>query len=945
MQLLRRWGASVVLAALQCALIFTAVRAQSQPLPARPLAMDAVIPFDAAVRRGTLPNGMSYYIRQNGRPENRLLVRLAVKAGSLDEVDDQQGLAHFIEHMAFNGSTHFKPGELISYFESTGARLGPHVNAYTSFEETVYMLEVPTDKPEFVRQGLTALADFAGGLTFEPAEVERERGVVLEEWRGRLGAGSRVQDQQIPVLFHDSRYAARLPIGKPEIIQNAPVARLRAFYDDWYRPEHMSVVIVGAADPDAMEAQLRELFGPLKARGTTLPRQARAVPLHRDLLVSVVADPEVTASSVQVLRKLPAQEDNRVGDYRRLLVGQLFSTMFNDRLNEMARRPDAPFLAAGVGISPLNPNVDTFSISVRVVDGRMAPGLTATMVEARRIGEFGFLEAELDRAKRNMAAGYARAFNERDRTESGSYAREYVSHFLTGEPSPGIQYEYQIVQQVLPGITLDEVTGLARSYIGEPHVVLAVVPQRADAPAPASADLGAAISAANAVAIAPWTEAGTANALMAAPPSPGAVESRRELADLGVTIVRFANGVEAWLKPTDFKNDQVVFTLYAQGGISLAPAADFVSASLSTGYIGLGGVGGLSPIELQRVTAGKVANANPFVQISTHGISGSASPGDLETALQRLHLSFTSPNDDPEAFALLRRQLEAAVANRGQSPGQVFGERVSEINSSGHFTSQPLTAEAVAALDRDTMLRFYRERFSNAADFTFFMVGTFDPATVTPLLATYVGSLPSTGPPASRARDLDRRFPSAIVRDRVVKGREPRANAVVSFYAEPGADPVEQERILAATNVLETALRDTLREELGQTYTVSVGLAQSLPQRGDGHVRVTFGGAPANIDAMVDRVIAQVRTLAENGPSDDLTSRAKEGARRDYETALRQNGYWLGRLQGIHLLGGDPREILTREARIQAVTPSVLRDTFRRYFPLDRYTVVTLVPE
>jgi zinc protease len=388
-----------------------------------------------------------------------------------------------------------------------------------------------------------------------------------------------------------------------------------------------------------------------------------------------------------------------------------------------------------------------------------------------------------------------------------------------------------------------------------------------------------------------------------------------------------------------------VFTLYSQGGVSLAPPADFVNASLATGYIGLSGIGGLSPIEMQRVVAGKVANANPFVQISTHGISGSASPGDLESALQRLYLSFTAPNDDPEAFALMRRQLDAAIANRGQSPGQVFGERVAEINSSGHYTSQPLTAEAVAGLNRETMLRFYRERFSNAADFTFFMVGTFDPAAVTPLLARYVGSLPSTGKRTSVARDLDRRFPTGIVREKVVKGREPRANAIVSFYAEPGPDPVEQERILAATNVLETALRDTLREELGQTYTVGVGLSQALPQRGDGHVRVTFSGAPANIDTMVERVIAQVRTLAESGPSEDLTSRAKEGARRDYETALRQNGYWLGRLQSVHLLGGDPREILTRDTRIQAVTSSALRDTFRQYFPLDRYTVVTLVPE
>lgn len=943
MTVVRRWGAAVLLSVLVSGLVF--VSAQAQPPAQDPFPPDAPIPFDSAVRRGTLPNGLAYYVRQNARPASRLLLRLAVKAGSLDELDDQQGLAHFIEHMAFNGSTHFKPGELIAYFESTGARLGPHVNAYTSFEETVYMLEVPTDRPEIVRQGLTALADFAGGLTFDPEQVERERGVVIEEWRGSLGAGSRVQDQQVPVLFHESRYAARLPIGKPEVIQSAPVERLRAYYDAWYRPEHMALVVVGDADPAAIEALLGELFGPLAARGPVSPRQPRGVPLHDNLLVSVVADPEITASSVQALRKLPAQDDSRVGDYRRLIVGQLFGAMFNDRLNVIARRPDAPFLAAGVGISPLNPRVDTFTMSARVVDGRVQPGLAAIALEARRVGELGFLPAELDRAKRNLVAGYERAFNERDRTESGSYAREYVSHFLTGEPSPGIQYEYQIVQHVIDGISLQEVTTLARAYIGDPHVVLAVVPSKPDLPPPTEIALRDAVAGAATAALAPWTEAATAAALMSERPAPGGVASRRTIDDLGITIVRFANGVDAWLKPTDFKNDQVVFNLYAKGGVSLAPPAGFVNASLATAYVGLAGIGGLNPIDMQRVLAGKVGGASPFMQLSTHGISGSASPGDLETGLQRLYLTFTAPNDDPEAFALMKRQLESAVANRGQSPGQVFGERVAEINTSGHYTSTPLTAEHVAALDRNAMLRFYRERFANAADFTFFMVGTFDPAAVTPLLARYIGSLPSTGAASSTFRDLERRFPAGITRETVVKGREPRANTIVSFFADPGPDAVEQERLAAASSVLEIALRDTLREDLGQTYTVSVGTAQSLPQRGDGHVRVTFSAAPANIDTMIARVLDQIRRLAADGPSEDLTNRAKEGARRDYETALRQNGYWLSRLQSLHLTGSDPHDIITRDARIQALTSAALRDAFRQYFPLDRYTVVTLVPE
>src|SRR5262249_6543716 len=318
-----------------------------------------------------------YFIRQNARPEKRISLRLAVKAGSLFEADDQQGLAHLIEHMAFNGSAHFKPGELVSYFESTGARLGPHVNAYTSFDETVYMLDLPTDSQEVVSKGLTALADFAGGLTLDATEVDKERGVVIEEWRGRLGAGSRIRDKQIPVLYYNSRYAERVPIGKPDIIRNAPVARLRSFYDTWYRPERMAVMAVGGMSPETLEAAVRDNFGPLKARaGAGAPPHGH-VPLSRGNRMSVPSDPEVTRSSVQLLRKRQADSDQLVGDYRRSLVETLFTRMFNDRLNEIIRKPDAKFLSAGIGSDSLSPTVDTFGLSARVPDGGLAGGLTA----------------------------------------------------------------------------------------------------------------------------------------------------------------------------------------------------------------------------------------------------------------------------------------------------------------------------------------------------------------------------------------------------------------------------------------------------------------------------------------------------------------------------------------------------------------------------------------
>jgi zinc protease len=933
-----------LLGALSAALFMAT--ALPAPMAAQSFNAQEPIPFDGAVQRGTLPNGLQFFIRQNARPAKRVLLRLAVKAGSLQENEDQQGLAHFLEHMAFNGSEHFKPGELVSYFESAGARLGPHVNAYTSFDETVYMLELPTDKPEIVARGFTALADFAGGLSFDPEQVEKERGVVIEEWRGRLGAGSRISDKQLPILYYQSRYAERLPIGKPDIIRTAPAARLRAFYDAWYRPDRMAVVAVGDFDPKEVENLIRSAFGPLKARGPVAPPPAGTVPLHKELLVNVADDPEVTRSTVEIIRKRPSEPQKTAGDYRRMLLENLFQRMFNERFSDLTLKPDAKFLGAGAGGSGLNPAVDTFTLRAGVVDGKIVEGLEALEIEARRVRDFGFTAGELDRAKRAMLSSYERAFTERDKSESGGYAREYVSYFLDDEPTPGIEYEYGLALKVVPAITLEEVTTLARRQLADDsRVVLAVSPQKPGLSLPAESDLRAALSSAGNAAITPWTETTVARALIEKEPEPAAIESRSAIQDVGVTIVRFANGVEAWLKPTDFKNDQVVFTMYAMGGLSLAPPADFVDATLADSYVGFSGLGGIKAVDLDKLLAGKRASASPFLSLSTHGISGSAAPGELRTAMQLLYQTFTAPGDDPDAFTLMKRQLEASVANRGTSPGQVFGEKVNQVNTSNHYTAQPLTAERVATIDRSKMWTFYRERFSNAADFTFFMVGSFKPEDAVPLLAQYLGTLPSTAKRTSTYKDVGIHFPSGTERARVEKGREPRSQTVISFFADPPVDAVEGERINAATTVLQTRLRDMLREELGQTYTVAVGLSQGLPQKGGGHMQVSFGAAPENIQALTDRVLQEIRRLQQDGPAAALVDNAKETARRGYETSLRDNNYWLRRLQSAHMFETPPAEILTRAQRIDAVTPAGVQEVFKKYFPLDRYTAITLVPE
>ena len=929
-RLIRAFGVLVLVAAAAAAQTFN---------------VQDVIPLDKAIHSARLPNGLTYYVRQNSRPAKRVSLRLAVKAGSLNEADDQQGLAHLIEHMAFNGSEHFKPGELVSFFESTGARLGPHVNAYTSFDETVYMLDLPTDKPEIVAKGLTALADYAGGLTLSKEEIDKERGVVIEEWRGRLGAGTRIRDKQFPILFYQSRYAERIPIGKPEILRTAPPERLRAFYDTWYRPDRMAVIAVGDIDATELEKSITATFGGLKARAPEAPQPDRTVPIHQETLTSVVTDPEVTSSSVQIVRKRPRESEARVADYRRQLIERFVDHMFDERFSDVARKPDSKILGAGASNDSLSRGVSTFTLAASVQDGKLEDGVAALATEAKRVREFGFSASEMDRAKKWMAAFYERAYNERDKTESGQLAAEYIRVFLNDEPSPGIEYEHKLVQQLLPGISVNEASALAKSLLADnSRVVLAVSPQKPNIRIPSDAELQAAITTGNAAPVSEWVDTTSARGIMEKVPAAGSLGSRRTIESLGVTIVKFANGVEAWLKPTDFKNDQILFSLNASGGTSLATPADYAEASMSAGYVGIAGVGGLKALDIQKVLAGKLASARPFMALSSHGISGSAAPAQLETALQLLYQTFTAPGDDPDAFALLKRQLDAMLANRGRSPGQVFGEKLSQINSSNHYTSQPLTTERLATLDRAKMMTFYRQRFANAADFTFFMVGAFKVDETIPLLAQYIGSLPSAGSKSSEFRDVGIKFPATTEKAKVEAGREPRGQTVISFFADPPSDPREQEKLIAATTVLETTLRDVLREELGQTYTVSVGLAQALPQRGGGHVEVRFGAAPENLESMTARVMKEIKRLQDEGPSSDLTDKAKENARRGYETALKTNDYWLGRLQSVHMLGRDPAEILTRNERIDAVTPKVLQDVFKQYFPSDRSTVVTLVP-
>ncbi len=918
---------------------------QAQSIPPE-LALDRTLPVDPAVRTGRLPNGLRYFLRQNSRPEKRVSMRLAVNAGAIQEEADQRGLAHFLEHMAFNGTEHFKPGELVSFLESIGARFGPHVNASTSFDETIYMLDIPTDKPGYLEKGMLVLHDFAAGISLLPEEVEKERGVVLEEWRGRLGAGSRLTDKQLPIIFQGSRYAERLPIGLPEVLKSAPRARLQAFYEKWYRPDNMAVVVVGDLPVDQAEKLVRETFGKIPAAKGAAASVDTSVPAHKDTLINMSTDPEAQGWSVSLAFKGKAEHDLTVGGYRKTLVENLVSQMLNLRLRDIARRPNAPFLGAQAGTSNIGRTLELFEIEAVVPEGQLTEGLGAIVQEAKRMQLYGFSNDELNRAKSALLAAYERAYKERNTSESPSYANEYVRHFLAQEPIPGMEVEYRIAATYLPTVTAQEVAALAKEFItDENRVVLGVAPEKKDTPPPSADMLRSTIARASAAPVDPWKEATEGRALVEKDPGGGKVTARRSVPEIGATVLALSNGVEVWLKPTDFKNDQILFTSYAPGGMSLASEADYKSASIATAMVGVGGMGGLNPVDLSKMLSGKIAQAAPTIGEYTHGVSGSATPNDLETALQLNYLVHTAPNMTPDVLELLKRRLTGALENRNQNPRAVFGEKVEQVNTSNHYSATELTPADVPTLNLETMRRFYHARFSNAADETYFFVGAFTVDEITPLIEKWVASLPSTGKRSSAARDMGVRFPTSVMKEEVKKGKEPASQTVLTFFADPGFDEFEMHRVRAATSVLTIRLREILREEMGGTYGVGVGFSNTPPMKGYGTTVVQFGSAPENVDKMVAATLKEIERLKAEGPSLDDVNKVKELERRDLETNAKQNSYWMGSMQTVHLFGWDPAGIARRLDRTEKLTPEIIKTMFQKYFPMERHTLVTLKPE
>jgi zinc protease len=907
--------------------------------------LDSRIPADPAIRIGTLPNGLRYYVRRNIRPVNRAELRLVVNAGSVLEDDDQRGLAHFVEHMAFNGTENFPKLEIVTFMESIGMRFGPSVNAFTSFDETVYMLQVPTATPEVLDRALLILEDWAHNVTFEAAEVDKERGVIIEEWRGRRGASARIQDRQIPVLLADSKYATRLPIGTTSVLETFPRERLVQFYRDWYRPDLMAVIAIGDFDPAVVEERIRSRFARIPEATAPRPRTAHSIPARTEPSFLLLTDPEQTTTQIRVDNIMPALDQSTVGAYRENIVENLFASMLSARFNEIVQKPDAPFLGAGAGRTSVVRTAEALSLVATVREGGIEPGLEALFVETERVGRFGFTAAELARQKTIVARSIERAVAERDNQQSASLAAEYSRNYLEGEPIPGIVYESALYERFLPGISLDEVNALARIWSpAATRMVMVTAPDKPGLSMPSESRLAEVISAAPAKATTPRAEEATAAALLPTPPAPGTIAATNVRDAVGITEWTLSNGARVVLKPTPFKQDEIVFRAFSPGGASLAPDVDWIPASTAAQVISAGGVGALSALDLRRVLAGVAANASPSISMYEEGLNGGGSPKDLEALFQLIHLRFTQPRADAQLFEVIREQTKAALANQAASPGFAFSEALNEIMTRQHPRGRSMTPALVDEMSLDRSLAFYRDRFADASDFTFVFVGTIDLTAIRPLVERYIASLPSTRR-GETWRDVGLRAPrGSVIERRVEQGIEPRSQTQLIFTGPFEYTQDRRTAIRAMAMVLQTRLRNVLREDLGGTYSVSVGASYSRIPEPDYRVTIGFGSDPQRTDALQDRVLAEIEAFKKDGPSERDVNDTREALLREFESGTMQNGYLLTQITGRYQSGESVEQFFAIADTYRSLTGSDIHEAARTYLNAGSYVLVTLMP-
>jgi zinc protease len=897
--------------------------------------LDDKIPVDKDVRIGKLDNGFTYYIRKNNKPEQRVELRLAVNAGSVLEEDDQQGLAHFVEHMAFNGTKHFAKNELISTLQSLGVRFGANLNAYTSFDETVYQLSIPTNNQELLTNAFQILEDWAHNLSFDPQQIDGERGIITEEWRTGRGADQRMRDQYLPEIFYNSKYANRLPIGKIDIVQNFKHERLIQFYKDWYRPDLMALVVVGDIDVDKYEQIIKKQFGSIAMPQNPKERKFYPVPDHADTRYVIVSDKESTQSQFIIYSKKEHSTQLTLGDYRDGLVESLYLSLLNERFNEIARGSNPPFVSARASATGVGRTKDAFAVSGRVREnGGVEKAMQTALEELERVRRYGFTASELDRAKKEMLRSYERAYENKDKTESGHLVGELVRNYLDKEAIPGITFEYNFPQKQLPTITLKEVNAYDNTLKTDSNKVVVVLgTEKKNDPLPDIAALKSAVANAANASLQPYEDRAVAFVWKGDDKlKTGKIVGEKHNKAFGYTTFTLSNGVKVAVKPTDFKNNEITVTAYSQGGHSLYSDEDYYSAIYASMLVNESGIGGLSKTELNKALAGKSVSASIVLNANAEGIKGRATVDELETCLQLFNFYFTQPTIDSTVFNTFMAKQRANLSTIMLNPGRYFDKQIQTIMSGDHPRKGGIPSlDDLSKMKRDVAERIVKERFANAADFSFVIVGTVDTQKLKPLLEKYIASLPSTQK-REQTRDLGIRTPKGNIAKDFFRGKEDKSSVNLIFSGETKYKPTDSYHLSSLNEVLSIRFLETLREEKSGVYGVRATGSVVKHPYANYKEQISFQCASNNVDSLIQAALEIVEKIKKEGVDAATLEKIKKAQKNSIELSVKSNSYWEGELLNQAVYNIKPESFEDALARINKLSSKDLQNAAKKYF-------------
>lgn len=906
------------------------------------------IPLDPKVKTGKLPNGLTYYIRQNKKPEQKVELRLVLNAGSIQEDDDQQGLAHMAEHMAFNGTKNFKKNEIVSFLQNIGVGFGSDLNAFTAFDQTVYILPIPTDKPGNLESGFQILEDWAHNVSYLTDDINNERNIIIEEGRQGKSADERMFKKILPDLLAGSRYANRLPIGKEDLIKNFPPDAIRRFYKEWYRPNLMAVVVVGDVDPAKAEAMIKKHFTKLVNPVKMRKRESAVMPAYTANKAVVITDPEATTYSVAVnYSAFKSSPMVTVGDFRKAQIKNLFASMANQRLGELTQKENPPFLGAQASFGSYARGYDAFGAYAAAGTGDVKKALNAMMEELERIKRFGFTAAELERTKKNILAAYERAYNDRDKAESGSFVDEYVNLFLDQSPSAGISKEYEYIKALLPGITVDEVNAFSKELQkNDKYFAYVSGPESGKANLPDSDQLLAMVNAASKADVKPYEEKNIGSSLMATLPQAGKITNKTTNATLGTTELTLSNGITVTLKSTDFKNDQILVAGTAFGGKNNYGLADKFNAEYFANVVPTMGIGDFSPTDLRKVLAGKSAALSISVTGYTHGLGGNSSVKDLETLFQLINLQMTAPRKDTELFNSFIQRNKSQFANLAANPEAAFADSMYKVI----YQNNPLAPIRVPHVDYfdqinlDRCIEIYKEMFGNAAGMHFVFTGSFKENEIVPFIEQYLASLPVNGKKMEIVDTKVRIIPGSH-EFKMNKGAEQKSLILAFYTGETPFSPEMNMKVRALSEVLNLRIIEELREKIQGIYGgQSSGGLEKYPYNAYSFM-VQLPCGPEKADTLVKALKNEITLIKEKGIDNSYLDKVKKTWIEGYKATLKENSTWLSQLMDAKLNGGNMERFFNYEKNVNALTVSDIQDAAKIIFGGKNEFFAILMPE